>query len=401
MPVSGHIPSTVFRKGTRHMKRAVSLLFIVSSLTHFVFASTPSLAISGTVRDRAGKPVAGAVVSLPGQSLLDTTDTHGHFSFGSDGIEGDGTESRQVENDNPRKGRSRGYAAITPDLEQISAAFSRDRESPLDSLIVSKDGTQSARPITAPVDTGLVITLDLIPAYYVDKVDQTPDYYQQNGAFGGFPAGGTQYCGPTSVSNGLVWLARSGFDRLLPDGESPREQQYRLIAGLGQKGYMGVGKYGIGPVGVTKGLQRYLEEQGYTSAKVYYHGWRPVERSFMGESKVPDLEWLKESLVGNSMVWLNIGWYKYHRKTDTWERTGGHWVTMVGYGHDGRRADPNTLIIHDPATRFSRTEYFKTKPIPSGSLDGKYYGLPRSAEGYLYVPSKKAIIDGAVVLEME
>jgi len=66
-------------------------------------------------------------------------------------------------------------------------------------------------------------------------------------------------------------------------------------------------KTGTGAGGVLEGLARYIEDKGYEYSYLKFQGWRKrPERFGLGEP-VPDLNWLKSGIKGNSTAWLNSG----------------------------------------------------------------------------------------------
>jgi hypothetical protein len=260
-------------------------------------------------------------------------------------------------------------------------------------------------PTPQPQDT-------VLPPVYTEKLDSIPDLMQTD-PDADLPGGGTQYCAPVSASNSLMWLAGHGFDSLSPDSANQGEAQAAVARTLGSERYMDVNlESGTGPTGVLRGLSRYIKDQGYPYQSLGYQGWRKHPARFSTGVEVPEIEWLKEGLMGYSGVWLNIGWYQYDSSADQYERVGGHWITLVGYGVDRNgNEDPSVLIIHDPGTKSGRDlvhEYVRVELIDSGRLRGEQDGLPRSAVGYyrlvgdLHVRTDAdfGILDGAVVLKM-
>ena len=182
---------------------------------------------------------------------------------------------------------------------------------------------------------------------------------------------------------------------------------------LGSEKYMNTNlDSGTGVIQVLNGVSKYLKDCGYGYGRLEYQGWRGHPPEFATGTAVPKLDWIKNGLAGKSAVWLNIGWYKHLPSTDEYQRVGGHCVTMVGFGVDKNwRRNPNILIVHDPAKRSgmkSSHEFVQIENIISGTLAGKYSGLPRSAVGYYKMAhglkiSRRAdfgILDGVVVLQM-
>ncbi|WP_407571470.1 hypothetical protein [Deinococcus altitudinis] len=76
----------------------------------------------------------------------------------------------------------------------------------------------------------------------------------------------------------------------------------------------------------------------------------------------PDLDDIRDGIDEDARaVWLNIGWYQYDEKHDTYQRISGHWVTVVGYVGDD-------LLIHDPVTPIGRMERVTATRLASGSM---------------------------------
>jgi len=250
-----------------------------------------------------------------------------------------------------------------------------------------------------------------IPEAYTEKIVPTPDLTQTD-PDGKLPNQGRSHCGPVSVSNSFAWLANNGFGNLLPTLPGRKQAQFEMARLLGSKKYMSTNSKGTGTGGVTLGVSRYIKDRGYEYHYLKYQGWRKHPSQFSTAVDVPDLSWIKEGLKGNSAVWLNVGWYKHDSSTDKYLRTGGHWVTLVGYGVDKKgNVDPAILIIHDPspgAGKYPSHEYVRIKSISKGKLTGTQSGLPRSAKGYYIMGNgmhinKKGdvgILDGVVVLKM-
>jgi len=244
-------------------------------------------------------------------------------------------------------------------------------------------------------------------------MDSTPDMTQTD-TEAYLPGGGNQYCAPVAVSNSFMWLADRGFDNLVKNLTARKEAQAEVARILGTWRYMGTSlENGTGTTKLTNGVSRYIEHRGYQYRRLEYQGWRKHPGRFRTGVAVPELGWIKNGLIGNSAVWLNIGWYEYNPSTDKYRRIGGHWVTLVGFGvGQNGKEDPNILIVHDPAPRAGQKpshEFVRVERISSGELTGKNSGLPRSAVGYYKLTDGMhmrknadfAILDGVVVLQMQ
>jgi len=248
---------------------------------------------------------------------------------------------------------------------------------------------------------------------YVEKLEQIPDLTQTD-PNGGLPGGGIFYCAPVAVSNSMVWFADNGFERLMPDITDRKKAQFEIARRLGSKRYMDTSlKTGSDADGVLKGVSRYLISSGYKNFSLEYQGWCRHPRFFSTRVKIPQIDWIKRGLRGDSAVWLNAGWYRYLPAGNQYYRFGEHWLTLAGYGVDrSGRGDDNVLIVHDPAPRAGteqRHNFIRLQPITSGRLVGKAEGLGRSAVGYYMLAGDMrrhrradfAILDGAVVLKMK
>ena len=229
---------------------------------------------------------------------------------------------------------------------------------------------------------------------HADLSSETPDLCQRNRAF---QQNGSMYCAPVAVSNTMHWLAQNGFPNLA------KESQVETAKTLARA--MGTDRDGTGALEVVKGLQRYLREAGY-GGKVSYIGWRSAKNRSKKRTKVK-AQFLESGLGSGRGVWINIGWYS--KTKDKYRRNGGHWVTVVGArsGFDGI-----TLKVHDPSPRSGTQKTTQTvvlEKMKSGTLLGKYKGLPMSASGLYKVRSglrmskrhDTAILDGAVVLKLD
>ncbi len=228
-----------------------------------------------------------------------------------------------------------------------------------------------------------------------------------------FPHGGVHYCAPCAISNALVWLAHNGYGKLLPATRYGAPAQAKLAMLLASDKYMDTTlEWGTSPAGVLEGLARYLADCGYLESKLSYQGWRKVPSRFHTGVKVPQLQWVESGMRGDSVVLLNVGWYRYSRKNNEYRRIGGHWVTLAGYGMDREgHEDPNVLIIHDPGSasgmQFSN-DYVLMKKIKGGTIKSAS-GVRQDAAGFfkmgggmkVHCEADIAILDGAIRLEMK
>jgi hypothetical protein len=333
-----------------------------------------------TLTDPAAEPT-GAILSVLSFALVDATDRDGLLRT------------------NPGAGRTlrrRQASAPSPTSAEVRFLISKPPQRSSVRLYDIRGGSPSA----TLVDTAPAIGPGIIPDVYLDKVDELPDYYQRNGAYGGFPRGGSVYCGPAAVSNSIIWLADNGYPDLVPSSGDRARDQHGTIAELASRKYMGLGWGGIGPNGLARGLTRYIADKGYGQGQLLYQGWRRVAAEFRSGVAVPDIDSLKAGTIGMRNAYLNVGWYDHDRDSDTWTRTGGHWVAVVGYGHDGTGVNPDCLVVHDPASGSRFNEYWELVELTGGTMAGNYSGLPRAATGFHRIEGRNAIVDCIVVLTM-
>lgn len=245
---------------------------------------------------------------------------------------------------------------------------------------------------------------------YVAKLGSMPDFYQADRAYGPLPRHGAAYCGPTAVSNALVWLDTNGFGKLLPGACPGPQEQFQLIRILGSEAYMGTDPIkGTGPAGIMRGIQRYCAEKGYV-ARVEYAGWRTRRHRV---SETPALPWLLARTRGTSSLIINLGWYKRDAAGKSYTRIGGHYVTAVGYESRSRQ---HFIYVHDPAKRNHPKQRnslarcpvrCELRPLPAGATLRTQKGRTLPAEGYPVLDGLRirrgadcAIIDGAVAFSL-
>lgn len=252
------------------------------------------------------------------------------------------------------------------------------------------------------------------PSRWVKPLARTPDLTQTDPR-AKFPAGGHAYCGPVAVANAFVRLAHEGFPRLAPLAPDPVLAQIDVVRVLASDTHMSTcQRTGTSTVHLLGGIQRYVRDRGYAIDSIAYRGWRPRSHDVVADAAVADLVWIKRRLAKPATAaWLNVGWYAKHpTRPGVWTRTGGHWVTLAGYGLDERgQPASDALIVRDPSPRSgkrARFEFVRTRRLADGRLEGPQRGLPRPAKHMLRLTSglatpagtDMALVDGAVVLRL-
>ncbi|HEY3967021.1 MAG TPA: hypothetical protein VGM05_20835 [Planctomycetaceae bacterium] len=239
---------------------------------------------------------------------------------------------------------------------------------------------------------------DRVPAEYLDKIDETPDFCQYDQRFGKLPGDGKELCAPVALSNSLVWLNQHGFPKLLDKPQPTPADQADLIRRLCREDFLGTDlKIGTPPKRVVTGIENYFRHAGY-QCQVEQMGWRSSTHR-IGE--VPHENWMLRSCLGTSNVLINVGWYKTNKTA--YDRFGGHWVTLVGFKEEhGKRV----LLIHDPNSHGGNEK--KTEPchlisLPAHHLLETQEGESLKADGYfelrgvhLAKGADRAIIDEVV-----
>jgi hypothetical protein len=228
------------------------------------------------------------------------------------------------------------------------------------------------------------------PTFY----NEIPDLLQTKTS-AQFPGGGRQYCGPVAVSNSLIWLA----------GTEDEASQIDLVHKLGEEAYMNTKKRnGTGTAGLIRGVEKYVVEKWGGYKTLIYSGWRKCPEKYRATIDKPTITFMRKGLNRKASAWLNIGWYKVDKLNNEYHRTGGHWVTLVGY-ENGR------LIIHDPAPRAGEkfsNEFVRYSILYTGKLVDSKWDVNRNAKGFIrlgggmHIPKKAdtAIIDGVVILQI-
>ena len=238
-----------------------------------------------------------------------------------------------------------------------------------------------------------------VPEYFTEKANSTPSICESC-----FPSivkwGGKTFCAPAAVSNSLVWLANNGFPSLQPfHDDNPQVAQARLVNMLGD--VMGTSEHsGTSPFSVFSGLKQFLDDRHVKYKRMAAVGWRNVPDFVAVDDSSVKLGWLKEGVLGNSSEWILIGWYKYDSQTDSYRIYDGHWMTVVGFGKNrAGRNDPEVLIVHDPAERAERKNYYpRIIPLQHGTLtdnDPQAHDKARPAKSALSISGDVVLKPGA------
>ena len=260
---------------------------------------------------------------------------------------------------------------------------------------------------------------NVIPAKYVEKVDSISDLMQTDPALG-LLEGGVMSCGSVSATNSFAWLADNGYKDMVLRNEDGSVSYAKTAQAMDRVLKLST-RSGALPPTFLRGVVRYLKDQGYTDDmyRLEYQGWLSPGR-FEGKN-IPDLNAVKKGLIGDSAVWLLVGFYKFDEDKDEYQIISHHYVTLVGYGVDENgKNNPDVLIVHDPAPRSGSGpthNYVHIEEIEHGQISVdpdswaalSYSELPVDANGFYKLgeglayndQADVAILDGVVILEMK
>lgn len=240
-----------------------------------------------------------------------------------------------------------------------------------------------------------------LPREYVEKAKRCPDFCQTDKRYGEMPGDGLELCAPTAVSNALMWLDEHGFPKLFAAEHPGGREQADLIRLLSGEEFMQTDEDGTTPKQLMQGLEKYLQQAGY-ECHVEQMGWRSAYQRI---GRVPDEKWMLKSCIGTSNVLINIGFYT--REGETFTRTTGHWITLVGFRQTEKGG---VLLVHDPAPRDGvekKTTECHLKLLPEEGELIRKEGKPIPSKGYFELAGVKlkkgaevGIVDAAVAFQV-
>lgn len=235
------------------------------------------------------------------------------------------------------------------------------------------------------------IKLFAMPAYSTDKAEEIPNVCQSC-----FPKiikwGGKPHCAPAAVSNSLFWLSKNGFPALQPFHSNDALLDHaKLVDLLGTK-MDTTENAGTTPMKVLTGLKKYLDEKKISYKRMAATGWRDIPSFVLRDDPLTKIDWIKQGTLEKNSTWILIGWSKYDSKADHYKIYDGHWMTVVGFGKNRKGdIDPNIIIVHDPAERAERKNYYATvTELKQGTIEN---GI--KAAGVLYLSGDVILKPGA------
>src|SRR5260370_34991061 len=143
------------------------------------------------------------------------------------------------------------------------------------------------------------------------KADLTPTFWQRD-PDADFEDEGRMHCAPTSVSDGLIYLAKAfGMTDLVPGTE--HKDQIKLVQELAEEFGTDPSIGGTNPDKILKGLQSHVKSKGYELSRVELKTWRGVSaanKEFKIGTK-PDMSWMQSAVSSkDTVVIFNFGWYR-------------------------------------------------------------------------------------------
>jgi autotransporter-associated beta strand protein len=173
-----------------------------------------------------------------------------------------------------------------------------------------------------------------VPAF--DKITQTPSLIQEGFGPGGLDltGDGSSYCGPTSVTMSLGYLAAQGFTQLLPDNPSTADylQLEQNIVGLSGATQMS----GSTGTQLERAVKTFLAMKGISGALFV------IENS-------PEVAWFTQYEPDQyTSTFLAIGWYSLSH--GVFSRNGGHFIGVTATNLSGLGTPAaDYLVLSNPA----------------------------------------------------
>ena len=163
-------------------------------------------------------------------------------------------------------------------------------------------------------------------------------------------------CLPTSTANLMVWFGLHGYPNLIKKGDDSSDDYIHTVHAM-ITAVHATYQMGTDTVAITYGIQKYIREAGY-SADVEYRGidWSPLENHDIIKDPYLDeyrkayrtpaafsADWLQQNDDPNKCFILLVVYARYNPETGDFSNPfAGHAVTLVN-------AEPDTIVIHDPA----------------------------------------------------
>lgn len=188
-------------------------------------------------------------------------------------------------------------------------------------------------------------------ALYADRIADTPKLIQDGFGVGGFEleGNGSMWCGPTSTTMSLGYLANQGFTQLLP--ASATSDDYlnleRIVAGLAGAGFT----TGTNGADLDRAASIYTQARGLSTLS-FNQTQAPTVSDFTTAQTDPytatimTIEWMRPQSPGSTV----------------YDRAGGHFVSIVGTDLSGPGTPAsNYLVVNNPEP----SSLFNVPDLPS------------------------------------
>jgi autotransporter-associated beta strand protein len=209
----------------------------------------------------------------------------------------------------------------------------------------------------------------------------------------GLPNSGEYYCGPTSMTMNLFWLAGQGFSTVAP--EFTEENAYNLDRILGGLSNTDPYAVGTGLDGLIHGVELYLSLKGLAGS---------VHAQVIN---APSPEDLASHFTGYNMLTTSIGWYTRQGDTNEYQRTAGHFVALLDYDGDTNTAtinnpEPHSLydVPNVPDEVRQQPSVAMVDPALNLGMSGTYYQYVTSVYPGGTAPARMAVIAHLLVFEV-
>lgn len=216
---------------------------------------------------------------------------------------------------------------------------------------------------------------------------------------------GEAFCGPASVANPLVWLAKNYFSTLLPPqgNQSEITAKLRLVEELAS--CMDSNGFGTSEEDLISGLRKYVRDRGFR-AEVHWKGLDERDEYHCGG--LTGVEWIMRSMLDDSNIILVVDNYKLKDKTggSKWKKESGHYVSGAGF-----RTIKRHFHVHDPGKgeykRTPETLYLqdvediqlRRSLLGSHGTGKAFYQLIEADSGFLSFGAK-VILRGAIAFRV-
>jgi hypothetical protein len=215
--------------------------------------------------------------------------------------------------------------------------------------------------------------------------------------------------GPLAAANALIWLSRHGYPNLCPKAGNASQAQTEvarmLVRDLDGSNGLDAGTQTAFPL---RGIERYINYCGYTAHSLKFQGVRLCPFVYSA-AFTPQLDWMGEGIRNGGAECALIGWYEHDSVHDTYKRTGGRWLTVIGCQRNPyAKGCPVAFVVTDPINgrqSWLYLERLKTGKVFDVDKNGRSTRpMQDASQLYKTIPaslgSGTSILEGAVVFRL-